>query len=80
MQTRPLTPDTKVVGHIMAVPAKPLPADLERFVAGAGSKGVVIVSMGTNAQFGAPWPTCCCPSGCMLVVCWSYNFIILFCS
>lgn len=53
LQTRPFTPDTKLVGPIMATPAKLLPADLEQFVAGAGSRGVVTVSMGTHAKLGA---------------------------
>ena len=56
VQARPLTPDIKLVGPIMAVPAEPLPADLERFVAGASSGGTVVVSMGTNAEFGVPRP------------------------
>lgn len=52
-QARPLTPDQKLIGPILAVPANPLPVDLERFVAGASSCGVVTVSMGTHAQLGA---------------------------
>ena len=47
----------KLVGHIMAAPAKPLPPDMEAFVAGAGEAGAVLISLGTNAQFGAH--ACC---------------------
>lgn len=63
LQTRPLTPDTKLIGPVMASPPKPLPVDLERFVAGAGSRGVVIVSMGTHAKLGArPLVVPSCPA------------------
>ena len=50
MQARPLSPDTKLIGPIMALPAKPLPLDLEQFVASAGSRDIVTVLMGTHAN------------------------------
>ena len=56
------------MGHIMAAPAKPLPSDMEAFVAGAGEAGVVLISLGTNAQFGEHEDahchrSCCCWCG-----------------
>ena len=39
--------DTKVVGPLVAAPAKPLPEELEEFYQRSGIKGVILVSFGT---------------------------------
>jgi len=44
---RPLFPNTKVVGPLLAAPAKPLQEDLEEFIQKSGSEGVILVSFGT---------------------------------
>ncbi|EIE24908.1 UDP-Glycosyltransferase/glycogen phosphorylase [Coccomyxa subellipsoidea C-169] len=50
-QPRPLPPNVKLVGPIMAKPAAPLPPDLQEFVEGAGDAGVALISLGTLAKF-----------------------------
>ncbi|BDA41086.1 UDP-glucuronosyltransferase 2B20 [Coccomyxa sp. Obi] len=50
---RKLPPNVKLVGPLMPEPAKPLPADLEEFMAGSGDMGVVYVSLGTVCSIGA---------------------------
>lgn len=49
---RPLPPDLKMIGPILPEPARPLPADLEAFMEGAGHNGVLLVAMGTVATLG----------------------------
>ncbi|BDA49333.1 UDP-glucuronosyltransferase 2A1 [Coccomyxa sp. Obi] len=49
---RPLPPDLKMIGPILPEPARPLPADLEEFMEGAGNNGVLLVAMGTIATLG----------------------------
>eukprot|EP00040_Diaphanoeca_grandis_P017969 m.94498 g.94498 ORF g.94498 m.94498 type:complete len:511 (+) comp26725_c0_seq1:90-1622(+) len=44
---RPVPPSLKMVGPILSSPAKPLPADLEEWVA-AAPNGVMVVSFGTT--------------------------------
>lgn len=39
--------DTKVVGPLLAAPAKPLQEDLEEFIQKSGNEGVILVSFGT---------------------------------
>ena len=39
--------DTKVVGPLLAAPAKPLHDELEEFMQRSGSEGVILVSFGT---------------------------------
>ena len=46
-------PHIEYVGPFTLEPPKPLPADLEEFVAGAGERGVVLVSFGTVVQLGS---------------------------
>lgn len=43
---RPVGPVTKYTGPILAAPARPLPPDLEAWLAGAGPSGAVLVSFG----------------------------------
>jgi glucuronosyltransferase len=44
---RPLPPFVKLVGPLMAAPAKPLPADLEAALGGSGPRGAAFVSFGS---------------------------------
>lgn len=44
---RPLLPNTKVVGPLLAAPAKPLQEELEEFIQKSGDDGVILVSFGT---------------------------------
>ncbi|KAK9804912.1 hypothetical protein WJX72_011715 [[Myrmecia] bisecta] len=46
---RPVSPHVKVVGPLTAVPAKPMPAELEEYLQSAGDAGVVYASFGTTA-------------------------------
>lgn len=39
--------DTKVVGPLLAAPAKPLPDDFEEVMQESGNEGVILVSFGT---------------------------------
>ena len=39
--------DTKVVGPLLAAPAKPLQEELEEFIWKSGDEGVILVSFGT---------------------------------
>uniref|UniRef100_A0A8C5VDG9 UDP-glucuronosyltransferase n=1 Tax=Microcebus murinus TaxID=30608 RepID=A0A8C5VDG9_MICMU len=44
---RPLLPNTVYVGGLMAKPTKPVPQDLENFIARFGDSGFVLVAMGS---------------------------------
>uniref|UniRef100_G3SLP0 UDP-glucuronosyltransferase n=2 Tax=Elephantidae TaxID=9780 RepID=G3SLP0_LOXAF len=44
---RPLLPNTVYVGGLMAKPIKPVPQDLENFIAKFGDSGFILVSMGS---------------------------------
>uniref|UniRef100_A0A2K6GML1 UDP-glucuronosyltransferase n=1 Tax=Propithecus coquereli TaxID=379532 RepID=A0A2K6GML1_PROCO len=44
---RPLLPNTVYVGGLMAKPTKPVPQDLENFIARFGDSGFVLVTMGS---------------------------------
>lgn len=44
---RPLYPNTRVVGPLLASPAKSLPDELDQFAQKAGDEGVILVSFGT---------------------------------
>ncbi|XP_012662507.1 UDP-glucuronosyltransferase 3A2 [Otolemur garnettii] len=44
---RPLLPNTVYVGGLMAKPTKPVPQDLENFIAKFGDSGFVLVTMGS---------------------------------
>ncbi|KAM6224375.1 UDP-glucuronosyltransferase 3A1 [Rhynchocyon petersi] len=44
---RPLLPNTVYVGGLMAKPVKPLPQDLENFIAKFGDSGFILVALGS---------------------------------
>ncbi|XP_071091517.1 2-hydroxyacylsphingosine 1-beta-galactosyltransferase-like [Haliotis cracherodii] len=47
---RPLTPNVVYVGGLTTKDPKPLPKDLESFVAGSGDAGVIVFSLGTTVK------------------------------
>ncbi|XP_012591883.2 UDP-glucuronosyltransferase 3A2-like isoform X1 [Microcebus murinus] len=47
---RPLLPNTVYVGGLMAKPTKPVPQDLENFIARFGNSGFVLVAMGSMVK------------------------------